>query len=124
MAERLDRGTNGARVQARAGGSSGAEDAFNSRAGAVEFQAGMIASWPAGPRDEAGAEQVIRATVKNVGNLVWTGGAACRPRVRGCSTSLRIHANPVEPWSSGRAAGSRVRPITTDRAPKLPPHAA
>ena len=41
-------------------------------AGERWIQAGMLASWPA--RDDASAEEVIRATVKNIGTLVRTGG--------------------------------------------------
>ena len=41
-------------------------------AGERWIQAGMLASWPA--RDDAGAEQVIRATVEKIGTLVRTGG--------------------------------------------------
>ena len=84
------------------------------------IQAGMIASWPA--RDESSAEQVIRATIKNVGNLVRTGGPLPNASAR-LLNELENHANPV-----GLVERTRRRfpspTITTDRTHPSYPHAA
>ena len=84
------------------------------------IQARMIASWPA--RDESSAEQVIRATIKNVGNLVRTGGPLPNASAR-LLNELENHANPV-----GLVERTRRRfpspTITTDRTHPSYPHAA
>lgn len=66
-------------------------------AGERWVQAGMIASWPV--RDDASAEQVIRATVKNIGILVRTGG----PLPNASARLLNELENPPESGRPGRA---------------------
>ena len=84
------------------------------------IQAGMLASWPA--RDDASAEQVIRATVKNIGTLVSTGGPlpTASARLLNELENTRIRS----PWSSGRAAGFPSPTITPDRIHPSYPDAA
>ena len=84
------------------------------------IQAGMIASWPV--RDDASAEQVIRATVKNIGNLVKTGGPLPTASAR-LLNELENHANPVDLVERTRRRFPSPT-ITTDRAHPSYPHAA
>lgn len=56
------------------------------------IQAGLIASWPA--RDDADPDEVIRATLKNVGNLVCSGGPLPNASAR-LINELENHPDPV-----------------------------
>ena len=80
----------------------------------------MIASWPV--RDEASAEQVIRATVQHIGTLVRTGGPLPNASAR-LLNELENHPNPVDLVERTRRRFPSPT-ITTDRAHPSYPHAA
>ena len=84
------------------------------------IQAGMLASWPA--RDDASAEQVIRATVKNIGTLVSTGGPLPTASAR-LLNELENHPNPVDLVDRTRRRFPSPT-ITTDRTHPSYPDAA
>ena len=84
------------------------------------IQAGLIASWPA--RDDASAEQVIRATIENVGNLVRAGGPLPNAGAR-LLNELESHPDPVDLVERTRRRFPSPT-ITTDRAHPSYPHAA
>jgi hypothetical protein len=87
---------------------------------ALWIQAGMIASWPA--RDDASAEQIIRATIENVGNLVRAGGPLPNASAR-LLNELENHPNPVDLVERTRRRFPSPT-IATDRAHPSYPHAA
>ena len=89
-------------------------------AGERWIQAGMLASWPA--RDEASAEQVIRATVENIGTLVRTGGPLPNASAR-LLNELENHPNPLDLVKRTRHRFPSPT-ITTDRAHPSYPDAA
>ena len=89
-------------------------------AGERWIQAGMLASWPA--RDEASAEQVIRATVENIGTLVRTGGPLPNASAR-LLNELENHPNPLDLVERTRNRFPRPT-ITTDRVHPSYPDAA
>ena len=84
------------------------------------IQAGMIASWRV--RDDASAEQVIRATIKNIGNLIRAGGPLPNASAR-LLNELENHSNPVDLVKRARRRFPSPT-ITTDRAHPSYPHAA
>ena len=87
-------------------------------AGERWIQAGMLAS----SRDEASAEQVIRATVENIGTLVRIGGPLPNASAR-LLNELENHPNPVDLVERTRHRFPSPT-VTTDRAHPSYPDAA